>query len=236
MLRILTVALLAATAVQPAGAAQAASASAVSHQALALELAQLGQPTALLVEGVLMGYDLASKEQKPDAESTEVEKEFPGFIAQVQQRGRAELERLMVERAPGLHRQLADLYAANLTDAEMRDIMTFLRSPTGLKFVRSMMLSSSGANSADDLELTVEEVAAENRAAAAATMKKLSGAEWIELMKFATSPAGQANRALAEKAQPLVATAMTGIMTEFSTRMEPITVGILEGYIKAAAN
>lgn len=237
MLRILTAALLANAAIHPTNAAaQAAPAAASSHEALALELAQLGQPTALLVEGVLMGYDLASKEQKPDADAAQVEEEFPGFMAKVQQRGRAELERLMTERAPALHRQLADLYAANLTDPQMRDMMAFLRTPTGLKFVRSMMLSSSGANSAEDLTLTAEEVAAENRAAASETMKKLSGDEWLELMKFATSPAGQANRALAEKAQPLVATSMTAIMTEFTKRMEPITMDILESHIKAKAD
>lgn len=237
MLRILTAAVLATAAFQPARvASQAAPSAATSHQALALELAQMGQPTALLVEGVLMGYDLASKEQKADADAAEIEKEFPGFMAKVQQSGRAELERLMTERAPGLHRQLADLYAANLTDPQMRDMIAFLRTPTGVKFVRSMMLSSSGADSADDLKLTAEEVAAENRAAASETMKKLSGEEWLELMKFATSPAGQANRALTEKAQPIVATAMTAIMTEFTKRMEPITMGILESYIKANAD
>lgn len=236
MLRILTVALLATAAMQPASAAQTAPTATANHQALAFELAQIGQPTALLVEGVLMGYDLAAKEQTPDADATEVEKEFPGFLTKVQQRGRAELERLMTDRAPSLHRQLADLYAANLTDPQMRDMMAFLRTPTGVKFVRSMMLSSSGANPADDLKLTAEEVAAENRAAATETMKKLSGDEWLELMKFATSPAGQANRALTQKAQPLVAAAMTGIMTEFTKRMEPITMDILESYIKAKAD
>lgn len=238
MFRILIAALLAAGSPQPAVAATPASPATDvgSHHALALELAQTGQPTVLLIEGVLMGYDLATQAQKPDEDALEVEKEFPGFLAKVQQRGRAELESLIAERAPALHRQLADIYAANLNDAQMRDMMGFLRSPTGAKFVRSMMLSSTGAASADDLTLTAEEVATENRAAATETMKKMSGDEWLEFMKFATSPAGQANRALAEKAQPVVASVMTDLMAEFASRMEPITIEILEGYLKDKAD
>jgi len=202
---------------------------------LALELARIGQPRELLVEGVLMGFDLAAAEQKQDEESLAVEKQFPGFLAALRARGRDELASIMTERAPILHERLAEVYVANLSDADMRAIIAFFQTPTGKKFVRAMAMSPPASNAADDLDLTEEELADAGKSAAGQAMKQMSGDEWIELVKFGMSPAGRANRALTTKVQPVVATVFTELMTDFAERMRPITLEVLEKYRKTAA-
>jgi len=225
---------------QPSYAAPVASAPAASRPAaskeLALEVARLGQPTALLVEGVLKGYDQAAAKERehPGEESIALEKQFPGFLGKLQARGREELAALMAERAPVLHERLAEVYAANLSDADMRSVIAFFQTPTGKKFIRSMALSPPAGNAADDLKLTEAEVAAAGKSAAAYSLKQMSGDEWVELVKFGASPAGRANRALNAKVQPVVATIMTEIMTDFTKRMQPITMEVLEPYSAAA--
>ena len=230
----------AALVAQPSFAAPAVPVPAAPRPAaskeLALEVARHGQPTALLVEGVLKGYDHAAAEERehPREEAIELEKQFPGFLGKLQARGREELAALMAERAPVLHERLAEVYAANLSDADMRALIAFFETPTGKKFVRSMALSPPSSNAADDLELTEAEVAAAGKSAAAYSLKQMSGDEWVELVKFGASPAGRANRALNAKVQPVVATIMTEIMTDFTKRMQPITMEVLEPYSAAA--
>jgi hypothetical protein len=217
----------------PAVPAPAASRPAASKE-LALELARLGQPTALLVEGVLKGYDLAAAKEKehPGEETIALEKEYPGFLDKLRARGREELIAIMTERAPVLHEKLADVYVANLSDANMRQVISFFQTPTGKKFIRSMAMSPPG-NAADDLKLTEAEVADASKSAAAYSLKQMSADEWVELVKFGTSPAGRANRAVNAKVEPVVATVLTELMTDFAKRMQPITMELLEQYSKA---
>ena len=218
-------------AVAETGSAQTVQASTAApvKRELALELARVSQPKELLVEAVLKGFDQAAAEE-PDEEMAAIEKEFPGFLGKVRVRGRAELASLMTERAPVLQQRIADVYAAEVAEEHIRSLITFMKSPTGSKLLRTMTLAPSTSSPADDLTLTKEEVAQETRSAAAHSLKQMSGDENIELIKFAVSPAGQANRRVAPKIQEIVATGMTEIMTEFTARMEPITVELLEAY------
>jgi hypothetical protein len=231
----------AALVAQPSFAAPAVPVPAASRPAaskeLALEMARLGQPTALLVEGVLKGYDHAAAKERehPGEEAIALDKQFPGFLGKLQARGREELAALMAERAPVLHERLAEVYAANLGDAEMRAVIAFFETPTGRKFVRSMAMSPPASNAADDLQLTSAEVADASKSAAAYSLKQMSGDEWVELVKFGASPAGRANRALNAKVEPVVATFMTDMMTDFAKRMQPITMEVFEQYTKPAA-
>lgn len=228
----------AALVAQPSWAAPAVPASAAARPAaskdLALELARLGQPQELLVEGVLKGFDQAAANEKPDEETVALEKEFPGFLAELRVRGRKELASLMAERAPILQERLAEIYVANLSDADMRAVIAFFQTPTGRKFVRTMALSPPAGNAADDLQLTQAEVADATKSAAAYSLKQMTGDEWVELVKFGTSPAGRANRALNAKVEPVVATVMTEMMTDFTKRMQPIAMEVLEQYTKTA--
>lgn len=240
MFRVKLIAFAAALlAAQPSYAAPAASASAAARPAaskdLALELARLGQPTALLVEGVLKGYDLAAAkdQEKPGEETIALEKQFPGFLGKLRTRGREELAAIMAERAPILHDRLAEVYVANLNDTDMRALIAFFQTPTGKKFVRTMALSPPASNAADDLKLTEAEVADAGKSAAAYSLKQMSGDEWVELVKFGASPAGRANRAVNGKVQPVVADIMTEMMTDFAKRMQPITMQLLDQYTKA---
>jgi hypothetical protein len=223
-------------AAQPSHAAPAAPAPAASRLAaskdLALQLARIGQPQELLVEGVLKGYDLAAEKEKNDEEAIAVEKQFPGFLTKLKERGRQELAAIMAERAPILHERLAEVYIANLSDADMRGMIAFFQTPTGQKFIRTMALSPPAGNAAEDLKLTEAEVADAGKSAAAYSLKQMSGDEWVELVKFGTSPAGRANRGIDAKVGPVVATVMTEMMTDFAKRMQPITMEILGQYTK----
>lgn len=221
---------------QPSYAAPPAPAAVrpAASKDLALELARLGQPTALLVEGVLAGYDLAAakEQEKPSEETVALDKQFPGFLDKLRARGRQELIAVMTEHAPVLHERLAEVYVANLSDADMRALIAFFQTPTGKKFIRSMAMSPPSGNAADDLNLTETEVADASKSATAYTLKQMSADEWVELVKFGTTPAGRANRAVNAKTQPVVATVMTELMTDFAKRMQPITMEVLEQYTK----
>lgn len=235
-LPILLAALVAASpssASSPEPATVEAAPSAARRQ-LALELAKISQPADLLVEAVITGYDQAAAEDA-DEEMVAINKEFPGFLDKVRLRGRDEIATLMAARAPLLQQKVADVYAADLEEDHLRQLISFLKSPTGQKFIRTMALAPGSSWTADDLTLTETEVAAEARSAAAHSMKQMSGDESIELIKFAVSPAGQANRRIAPKIQKVVATGMTEIMTDFAALMEPITLELLEAYEKPKA-
>ena len=172
-------------------------------------------------------------QEKPSEETVALEKQFPGFLGKLRTRGREELAAIMTERAPVLHERLAEVYVANLSDTDMRALIAFFQTPTGTKFVRTMALSPPAGNAADDLKLTEAEVAEAGKSATAYSLKQMSGDEWVELVKFGASPAGRANRAVNGKVQPVVATVMTEMMTDFTKRMQPITMEVLEQYTKA---
>lgn len=220
----------AAPAIAHAVTAQAAS-STSSARALALQLSQTAQPADLLVEAVLKGYDEGFSEEQANSETAEIEREFPGYLEKLRLRGRIELEKVMREHAPVLQRRTADVYAADVSEEHMRNAIAFLRTPTGAKMLRGVTLAPSDTGSANDLNLTVEEVATEARAAALHSVKQLTGAERVELMKFAASPAGVAFRDTDHKITPIVAETMNEVMAEFAERIDPIAVELLQGYI-----
>lgn len=218
----------------PAASGHAAVATAVvadpAEQTLALQLAEAAQPGELLVEAILVGYDQGAKQGAADPANAEIEKEFPGYLDKIEKRGRKLLETMMRERTPALHREIAGIYSQGLSEEQMQSALAFLQTPTGKKMIRNVAMAPARGEAAEDLHFSAEEVTAEGRAAALHSFKALSGQERVEVMKFSLSPTGRALTKTSKEVNAVFAQAMNAIMTDFTAKMEALTMDVLADY------
>jgi hypothetical protein len=201
--------------------------------ALARELVGYTQPKDLMLSAVLFGYEKGASEQDA-GDLAKLESIQPGLGARITERGKTELVALVSEEIPRMHDRLATLFAANCTGEELKALIAFYSSAAGTKMIRSVTMSDTGGDSFDDEKFTADEATRANRAAAKEAAKSLNGDEWMVMMKFATSPAGRAAKALGPQVQAISAEWMTRLMADFGKRIEPITEEMVKRAVEEA--
>ena len=193
-----------------------------ARTALAMELVGHTQPPELMIEAVMAGWNKGIAEQDA-AELASLDEIQAGLSTRFLDRGKAEIVALVTERMPLMHRRIAAIYADNCTEEELKALIAFYSSPLGIKLIRSMTLSVSGSNPFDDDDkVTAAEATQANREAARDAVKSLTGDEWIEATRFGISPTGRLVKRLGPKVQAVAADWMTGLMSDYGTRMETV--------------
>lgn len=188
-----------------------------------------------MMTAVLSGWDQGMKEE--EATMAELDTLSPGLAKAIAERGKAELTAMVKERLPGLQNRVSGIYAANADENELQSVLTFLRSPTGAQFVRSVMLSDAGDSAVvDDGEISTAEVKKANRQASMEALRGLNPQQKVELIRFGVSPGGRVMKTIGEQIQPALAAWLTGLMQDYEKRVEPIIEKIvLEALEKQAA-
>lgn len=107
----------------------------------------------------------------------------PGLREQVGGKLRAQFTSILIAELPGLHTQLVQILKAELTPAEIADVLTFFSSPAGQK-VRAEVYDTMGAapgQSSQEIQ----------QAAIASVMSKMTADDYPALMAFGASTAAQ---------------------------------------------
>lgn len=238
---IFSISLAASTAAlaEPAASPPAAPAPRVAspatpvRMALAKELVGYTQPKELMLHAVLTGWEKGAAEQDEDY-LAELDAIQPGLGARLTERGKAELVALVAALIPQMHDRLAELFAGNCTEEELKALIAFYSSPAGSKMIRSITLSDSGGDAFDDEQLTTAEATSANRAAAKEAVKTLDGDEWLATVIFSVSPGGRVVKALGPQVQAISAEWMTKLMADFGKRIEPIAEEMVKQAVEEA--
>lgn len=202
---------------------------------LAGEIAQIAASGDLMMTAVLSGWDQGMKEE--EATMAELDSLSPGLAKAIAERGKAELTAMVKERLPALQNTVAGIYSAQANEVELQSVLTFLRSPTGAQFVRSVMLSDAGDSTVvDDGEISTAELKKANRQASMEALRGMNAQQKVELIRFGVSPGGRVMKAIGEQIQPALAAWLTGLMQDYEKRIEPVIEEIvLEALEKQAA-
>lgn len=198
---------------------------------LAAQAVGLALSDQMMIEAVLGGWERGQASAKEDMAA--LEEVSPGLSGKIIDRGKSELLALLNERIPGLRASMTDIYAGSMTEDELRTTITFFQSATGQQFIRKMLMSETGDNMADDLEVTSSEMMKANRAAARETVETLSTPQKADLVRFGFSPAGRAMRVVGAKVQPVAAQWVTSVMADYQQRVGPIIEKIVTDALDA---
>jgi|GEM_PF-2115882 len=123
-----------------------------------------------------------------------LEKQYPGIIAYIVVASRPLIEKATMERAPALYDRLARIYATNLTESELHEMLDFYHSPAGkwlvLQMARGMDLGALfGRYLTDpDSKMVASDLASSQREAVASLLPQMPAEHRAALMRLAASP------------------------------------------------
>ncbi|MES2442640.1 MAG: DUF2059 domain-containing protein [Pseudomonadota bacterium] len=235
-LRMAALLLAASAAAAPAWAQPAPVAAAnPAREALALELA-----TMLNSETTLMGAVARMLDQSlpnammANADVADLERQYPGLLKEMIDAMKPVMIRHMRAELPELWRQVAALYAANLTEADMRVTLAFYRSPAGARIIELMIAET-------DFEPVLRDMAKSNnydvpdkaltdtvRASAGRVPSRLTPAETDAAMRFGASPEGRHVVALTPRVQAMVIAWSSQPTPELDAELERVTMEVVE--------
>lgn len=123
---------------------------------------------------------------------------------------------------PTLQARTAQIYASELTEAELAAFLDFFRSSAGQQTIRLMVFSDASETAAEDSEITTEEMTTATQAAVRETIGKLDDDQRAALIRFSLSDAGRRARFVTPRIQEATAEWMTGVMSRFGDAVEAI--------------
>lgn len=166
-----------------------------------------------------------------------VEKQHPGALAYVIAAARPVIEKAMNDRAPLLYDRLAQIYATNLTEAELQEMLVFYRSPAGIWLVRQVargMDMSAVFNRAmadPDTKITSGDVVNAQQGAVVSTYPQMPAEHRAALMQLGTRPV----LAKLERINPLLAAAAAewanDTPPELQQHVNETMIGAMQRYI-----
>jgi len=219
----------------PLAHAQQAPAAAVSPRALALggDLAKLlndEETTRLQTRKMIRETVPAAFNANPDIAA--LEKLYPGMIKYVVDRMEPEIMRQTLVSLPQLWARLGAIYASALNEAELTEVSGFFHRPVGQKLVQIMTseMDFSAALTrmlaANDETVKTSDLDAAQRAALPELMRNISRQEGTEILRFASTPAGQKLRELRPK--------LLQVAAEWSNESDPAEDALIEKIVEEA--
>ena len=166
-----------------------------------------------------------------------VEKQHPGAIAYVIAAARPVIEKAMNDRAPLLYDRLAQIYATNLTEAELQEMLAFYRSPAGIWLIRQvaqgmdMSALFNRAMADPDTKVTSGDVVSAQQDAVISSFPQMPAEHRAAMMRLATRPA----LAKLGRINPLLAAAAAewanGAPPELQTQVNNAMIGAMQRYV-----
>lgn len=137
-----------------------------------------------------------------DRDTAALEAKYPGVVAHMVEAARPPLQRTMKRQLPSLIEQLSAIYAAALSEIELRQALTFYRSPTGLWLIDtvahgadfSAMMAKMVQN--PDASIRGADFNGAIRGAVPSLTAEMTHQRSTEILAFLASPAGGKIKAL----------------------------------------
>jgi hypothetical protein len=208
----------------------------------ALELARLMSPRDLLIQMELREFDKhyvptlqANSEMKP------LEDEHPGLFKEMHRVSRPIVEKVMGKSVDQLHVKASVLFAAQMTPAEIAELVTFYRSDSGRAILTKMSASVDTkaiydkALASSDATVTAADIAAQTNAAATQAAKTLSDVEKADLKTMMTRPAFWKLAKLQPELRTMMAKVFNAPDPEMDAEIETAVIGVFEKFVGPSA-
>ena len=221
--------LLAAPGAAAAAAGQAAEADGQRRER-ALALAKLVQPEEqAIVEAMKMLDRTMAAAPRDNPQFKEIEAEIPGFTAAYWEAAKPDVRQMLAKRLPGLWNLLADIYAAELTVAQIGELEKFFSAPTGRKLIAHMQSGIDPAPMLRDVtgeegEITAKGYDESLKGALATLADKMNREDFVALAAFNRSSAGRAFLRIGPKVRKAGLDWMNAPNPEDDARMEEIAM------------
>ena len=228
-----------ATAPLPAQQPASPSVENPAHRAKAMELAQVIQPTTVVIPAGMAALDTQFVETlRAQQDVAALEAEYPGIVEATWKALRPVMQDEMERSMPKLWGLIADIYVRNLTIAQIEAAKAFFSSATGQKFVLLI-------NRNVDVRPMLEDVATDPNvrfddedydqfvsSSAKKTAEQMSPAEVGELSRFLSSPDGLAIQKVIPEMRQLGVSWFNADDPEFGARVEKVTMEAMMAYVE----
>ncbi|MEG3147595.1 DUF2059 domain-containing protein [Sphingomonas sp. RT2P30] len=141
-----------------------------------------------------------------------LEKKYPGIIDHVLSRMRPTLGEYSIARMPLLLGRIADIYDTNLTETELRQVLAFYRSPTGIWLIGVIASGSDvsaifqrGMQNPDSAIDGGDIRAATSGAALPSVIAGMTPERMNEIVAFSVTPAGRKVKAIGSQSAAVAA-------------------------------
>jgi len=171
----------------------------------------------------------------------ELETEYPGILKRMIEAMRPEIERQVVGGLPVLWDRMAAVYAGALTDAEMREMLVFYRSPTGQwliesvaegadfsKLMANLIENEEASITADDLKAAVAESVERD------VKRTMTKERSRDILRMFSTPAGRKTVALNSRLLEIGAAWSNESTPEDDARLNEILEGAIAEFIDAS--
>jgi hypothetical protein len=211
-------------------------------KALALELANLldgEEVTRIQLDKAFNQSIPAAMRAAPEYQA--LERKYPGLIEFTLVRMRPSLNQYALSRMPALLEQVATIYGSHLTEAELRQVLAFYRSPTGAWVITTV---ANGSDTSAILQRAMQNPegqidggdlrAATTGAAMPALAAGMTPERIKDLLGFVATPAGRKLRAINAEVLAASAAWTNGKNPEAEARITQVVVDAIREYITKA--
>lgn len=168
--------------------------------ALATRFTDVVLPDQLILESNMDSWEVGLKTALLNNPGiANIEREFPGAVASAIAAGKPSARPYIWAKVKKAKAVKAKVMADMLDEAEMEEAMAFYLSPTGQRFIRSLFAKADStamasavierANDTGEVKITDQDGQKVIRGALRETLKTLSAADMVEIMKFEAKPA-----------------------------------------------
>ncbi|HEU0310149.1 MAG TPA: DUF2059 domain-containing protein [Sphingomicrobium sp.] len=183
----------------------------------ALELARLLNPEEPMVELARRGFDQAFDQGLAgNGEVEELEREHPGFLAELRGATRDALVEDLRSDMPSIHRRYARFFSARFTPDEIAELTDFYKSPAGARIIEAKFanLDISGlvgkVAENEDAKVSAADIEAINDGATSGMWKGMTAADMKSVLLFGLRPVARK----LQEAAPAIAEIETEIANE----------------------
>ena len=123
----------------------------------------------------------------------ETEKQYPGIGQELARATFPIIKRFLRQRLPDLQQRQAEIYSKHFSDSELVTLVTFYKSPTGQKLMRSLAANAEPiamleeAKKSDDMTISAESVLADQRRAVPKFLEAMNAEDERVLAEFGRS-------------------------------------------------
>lgn len=205
------------------------------RQALGRQLAQLNnneESVNAQVTAMLGSIDKMFREH-PDMQA--LEKDYPGAIRMMLDAMGPVIREETIRTLPDLWDRLGALYAANLTEQQLRDARAFYSGPLGVRLRAAVagnldmkaVFQEAMANPDTDTPVSEKSLGASMGATALGTARSLSPEDQKALAQFAFTPAGSRLQALTSQVIKTVTDWSNAPSPELDAKLEKVTEAVV---------
>jgi hypothetical protein len=208
-----------------------------TRRALGYELAQLLNSEAMIMALLdRMLIDTMPDALLQDSNVQRMEAEYPGIVKAMIEAMSPILKRYVIGMLPRIWDEVAVIYAGNLSEDDLRKVIAFYRSPTGVRVIELMlndldfgpgmtaMIQSGNFEGGEAL------VGDAIRVSANRLPGKLTPAQREDVVRFGLSPAGQRAFALTPRVEAVVAQITQDTPAGLEAELKAVVVAVIEKF------